>query len=287
MNDDPFSFRLDERIEDWFHTLDRVDCSSRGISQFLEGTSHVDLSPAERLRQLGILIEGNPTSVCGWKDLFSVYKTSLSLETMNSVILTSTLISGVNWLKFEYEEFSDEVAQLLQVCGDLVDQLGSIEGHSAQAKEFSGDLHYFGEWCLNDQRGGLSRALTCYQSSVELHETEVRKLKVLYCHSDLEEWDQCLKQIRKISLAKLESEWNRNAANTVREMEVLACFGAGNEARGKFLLIGFLDQFERDSQLGLGSEYDSQISLGRLLRKFHIASDLRARLEGTLSPSSG
>ncbi len=185
---------------------DRIlDTKAVSIKHFLEGTSHLPIEEAERLRRLGIALEND---ACGldqldhWTLLRSIYQEAIRLDPDNIAHHSSMAISA----KVTATRFSNTPNALTE--GILLESIEAFQ----RAAEIQPDALVYYNWGLlyYEAYFDLQKARAKFELAVQ-HNPEhyMARLYLGHCYFDAEDWQPAFDCFHMITEQELVEYWGQ------------------------------------------------------------------------------
>ena len=240
--------------------LERLD-----LTTYLRTTAHVELAPAERLRQLAIALESTlahgSDQPRGWFALERIYGAARALDPANADVETSRAITAKECAESaHFGERSDVERRILTAGREAASRAIELRPEDARAHYVMGSIEY------GSRDGSIEAALSCFEKAVELDPGfGWSRLYRAHCLHDMSRWAEAVEAYSAVDPAFFVGPiaWRYDL---LREQRAWCRLQAGDRDRA---LAEFLAVLQR---------YEQQPNLAR----YQLLKDLTAAAEGPL-----
>lgn len=215
------------------------------LTTYLRDTAHLDLVPAERLRQLAIALETQLLSrnqPRGWLALERIYAFARSLDPNDAMLETSRAITAAT--------AASEAGDRLDLRRRMILVGREAAARAIEVQPSYADAHYaLGMLDYSFRYGSIESALACFERAVAEDPTfGWARLYRAHCLHDLGRWVEAARAYSEVDPSFLtgDSAWRYDL---LREQRAWCLLQAGDREQASAEFLALLRRYEREPQL--------------------------------------
>ena len=237
------------KLDDWLrnNSFGTSEIGKISLAEYLIETQHIDIEPAERLRQLAISLESNAMSLsgqAGWYALKRIYEYALKYDGKDEHVWLTMGISAQEMA--ENQESESLKTKIYKEKESAVLNALDISPNWSRAHFSLGYLYYFQnrkEEALNE----FELTLNCEDDN-KIHSWA--QLYKAHCFHDEKKWTEALDAYLEVDLSAFAgaSSWR---VEVLREQIAECTFNTGKKQEAEKLLLDILDRYDAEPAVSI------------------------------------